>query len=445
MQCKIKALDDIELFFQNNFLSELKNNDIMSTDVLELVNKMKQTKVNSVHPYQITMPNVKGEYFQTYVKNEDGTRRKIKAKTEQALNQKLYQFYFEDQVYTMKSLYLEWETLRKSQNISSATTRRNYFHYKKYYFDDPLSEKPLNKITYREIEDFYHKHIKAGMTSKELQNVKLILAEIMKMAKSKDYISYNPFKDAEIKTFGCIPPKNTRESSKVYLEHEKELLFKGLNQHLMEFPHSTDALGVFLLFKLGLRLGELVALKETDIDFINREIHIQRTETMRVDDNGKTEIFVVEHTKKKSIYGDRWLPLDVYSLELLKRIINTNKAYNYTDQNYLFLDCQGRTTEREIDYLIRKICKNSGMEIKSAHDIRRTVASEMHYNGVPLEIIKKFLGHSDLATTRSYIFDINTKEERNQIIIDALSSMNGLKQDSKGLKKIKTEKNSKVS
>ena len=38
--------------------------------------------------------------------------------------------------------------------------------------------------------------------------------------------------------------------------------------------YETDAYVVFLLFKLGLRIGEAVALKWSDIDWEGREIHM---------------------------------------------------------------------------------------------------------------------------------------------------------------------------
>lgn len=53
----------------------------------------------------------------------------------------------------------------------------------------------------------------------------------------------------------------------------------------------------------------------------------------------------------------------------------------------------------------------AGIEEKSAHDIRRTVATEMSKNGIPLEMIRQYLGHSSTATTLGYIYNNNTKSE----------------------------------
>lgn len=63
--------------------------------------------------------------------------------------------------------------------------------------------------------------------------------------------------------------------------------------------------------------------------------------------------------------------------------------------------------------------------MKSAHDIRRTVASEMDRKGIPIEDIRWYLGHNDIATTRSYILNNQGKQKTSRQIINALSEMNG--------------------
>ena len=69
-------------------------------------------------------------------------------------------------------------------------------------------------------------------------------------------------------------------------------------------------------------------------------------------------------------------------------------------------------------------CAN--IPVKSDHDVRRTVASEMYNQGLFLEIIRQYLGHSNIQTTRSYILNNRSKEENNELIVNALSSMNGM-------------------
>lgn len=61
------------------------------------------------------------------------------------------------------------------------------------------------------------------------------------------------------------------------------------------------------------------------------------------------------------------------------------------------------------------------MPVKSAHDIRRTVASLLHKNGVAIDEIRQFLGYKDEKTTWGYIYNQDTEETTKKMIDQALS------------------------
>lgn len=410
-----------------NVLQEALNCGMVNSDVLETVRKMKREKVLAIHRYKITEPaNGKGRYM-TYILDEDGKRVKITATSSQSLFNKLYEHYFDDCAMNLEKLYPEWLEKRKSIGISPRTVRRNENHWDKYYADNPIVLKPLHKISSENIEDFFHGIIKKyNITCKELGNMKFIFTDMMKLAKKKKLVSYNPFLDVEINLNACKPQKKQNDTSRVYLPEEKEKLFIELNKEIVAHPDVTDMYAIFLLFKLGLRIGEMVALKWSDIDYQSNELHIHRMETRDIDESGKLTDCIVEHTKKRSPYGDRFLPLGNYELAIFQKIKEINKKNKYNDNDFIFCDENGRTNIRSIDNRLRKMCRYAGIAIKSAHDIRRTVASEMFCNGVPVIAIRNYLGHSDIKTTYGYILDNHSKEERNMIILNSLSSLNGL-------------------
>lgn len=135
---------------------------------------------------------------------------------------------------------------------------------------------------------------------------------------------------------------------------------------------------------------------------------------------------IVEYTKKKSPAGDRYLPLSDYEINLFRTVRQINEEAGYSDDDFIFCVEEGRTTIREIDNCIRTQCTRTGIEVKSAHDIRRTVASEMDRRGVAIELIRWFLGHNDIATTRGYILNSQGKEKTKQKVIESFSGINGI-------------------
>lgn len=399
----------------------------LDMDVQEILKDMKKKKVLSIHPYSITAPKDEKGRWQTFIKNELGGRKKISATTEDILIEKLYNYYFNEMAITLTTFYPQWLEKRTEEGISARTIHRNKNHWDKYYKGQPIVQKPLCKISAEEIEKFFHDTIrKYNLTVKELGNMKFLFTDMMKLAKKRKIILFNPFLDVEIKTTACKPQKKHKDTSRIYLPHEKEKLFSALNTEILQRPHISDMYAVFLLFKLGLRIGEVVAVKWEDIDFENKEIHIHRMETLDEGANDSLSSVVVEYTKKKSPYGDRFLPLGEYEVSLFEKIREINDRYHYQCMDFVFCDEKGRTNIRAIDNLIRKACNKANIEVKSAHDIRRTVASEMSANGIPVEIIRGYLGHSDIKTTYGYILNNKEKSETAQMIIQSLSQMNGL-------------------
>lgn len=404
------------------------DNDAINKHAEALVVKFKIEKVKKVHKQAISKPGRKGLYY-TYVYNLDGTRIKKSAVTEDKLYFKLYHYYFEENGRTLNNLFEEWLGKRTQEGVSDRTLERNQQHFNKYYVEDPISNMSIDKITPNELETFYYRCIKDfGMTVKELGNMKFVAKDILKMARRRGYTNNDPFRDVEIKTTGCKPTKKKSDRSRVYLPEEKKALFVELNKEIEAYPEVTDMYAIFILFKLGLRIGELVALKWSDIDRANNEILIERMETRRKNKStGKMESTVADHTKGKSSYGNRILGLSDYELDIFDKVKEVNDKFGFEEKEYVFCDEQGRTRIRAIDNRIRKLCKRAGIEAKSAHDIRRTVASEMYKNNIKVEIIRDYLGHSDIKTTYGYILDNNDKETTAQKIICALNGNNGCK------------------
>lgn len=265
---------------------------------------------------------------------------------------------------------------------------------------------------------------KYPMSCKTLNNMHFIIKDMLKFASRKGLIKDNPYNDVEIKTSSCIPEVHKNDSSRVYNTDKVEKLFKAITYELSDYPENTDSYAILILFKLGLRIGEVSALKFSDINYTDREIHIHRMETLDIGADGKQHPVVVNHTKKRSPYGDRYIPLSDYEIDIFKKVKSINIDYGYKDDDFVFCDSDGRTKIREIDNRIRKLCNKAGIEVKSAHDIRRTVASEMHKNGISLEMIRQYLGHSTIETTIGYIYNNNTKEETSRLIQNALSNLN---------------------
>lgn len=247
---------------------------------------------------------------------------------------------------------------------------------------------------------------------------------LLHYAKKINIIPSDPFKIAEISTAGCRPPNKYSKESRIYSKEEMNDFFEALHEEIIKFKGCTDMHGIYLLFYKGIRIAELAAIRLCDIDFDLKQIYIHRMETVLEGDDGNGYITVVDYGKKRSPYAMRWLNLTDDEIKLIKEVISINERFGYEDEDFLFLDSDGRTKVREFDNRIRKLCRQIGMEEKSAHDIRRTAASHLNAIGFSDEYIMEYLGHKDIETTRGYIYDTKSDKENRNLLTKAHAQLN---------------------
>ena len=130
-------------------------------------------------------------------------------------------------------------------------------------------------------------------------------------------------------------------------------------------------------------------------------------EEVRNQDTNQYEI--VEHTKTNR---DRFVVLVPKAVNLLQKLDR--------DGDYIFMRDGNRITSRQIAYVLEKYAQRQGVATKSTHKMRKTYASNLNANGVPLDCIRELLGHSSLSTTLGYIYNPLTEKETYDLISRAL-------------------------
>ena len=157
---------------------------------------------------------------------------------------------------------------------------------------------------------------------------------------------------------------------------------------------------------IGLRVGELVALRWGDIE--DRQLHVVREEVRNQTNN---TVSVADHIKTNT---DRYVYLIPEALDILDHLPREGE--------YIFMRNGERLTSRKINYVLEKYAERNGLKTKSSHKIRKTYASMCNANGVPIDFIREQLGHSSLSTTYGYIYNPLTEEESYKALTRALST-----------------------
>ena len=378
--------------FNLSLLKEALECGILDTDsVLDTLMSTKREQVRKIHNYAITPPAKEGGRWQTCYKGSDGKRKNIKAQTEDELLDKLIPIYFQNShidKMTFYELYEEWLEYKQTVTNSPNTIKR----HKQHYIDELLLESECNRI----VREF-------NLPRKEWGNIKTILNGMFEYAIRKKYLTENPMDKVQI----LVKFKQVvRKTGKTETYNSDEL--NDLNQYLDRmYTETLDTafLAVKLNFLLGLRVGELVALKWDDYININH-LHIVREEVRNQVTN---QYEVVEHTKTNR---DRFVVLVPKAINILQKIGHTG--------DYIFMRDGERLTSRQIAYVLEKYAERQGLSTKSTHKMRKTFASNLNASGVPLDCIRELLGHSNLNTTLGYIYNPLTEKETYDLISKAL-------------------------
>ena len=394
---------------QYDILSALTADDIINTDNVQeaIMNAQKEKLLSKMHPYKITEPKSESGRWQTYYRDVHGKRKIIRAQTKDALLEKLIPIYFQDSYldkFTFSDLFSEWLKYKRTVTDSPNTIKRHEQHYNRYFERSELHSMPVRQMDTLLLESECNRLVKEySMSRKEWNNVKTILIGCFEYAVRKQYITENPMDGVKILVKYRQVVKKTGKTE-TYNTEELENLNKYLDQMYTE-TEDVAFLAVKINFLLGLRVGELVALKWEDYKE-QLHLHVVREEVR----NQETGFYdVVEHTKTNR---DRYVVLVPKAIAILEKIPK--------EGCYIFMRNGERITSRQIAYVLEKFAERQGTRTKSTHKMRKTYASNLSANGVPLDCIREMLGHSSLSTTLGYIYNPLTESETYNLISKAL-------------------------
>lgn len=387
--------------------------------VIQSITMVKHEKVLELHPYKITPPATDGGRWQTYVIQGE-TRKIMRASSRELILAKLYEHYYTNEHIdnlTLEKLFPDWLSYKETITSSPNTIRRHEQHWKKYFLDSALVETRLSSFDKLDLQMACNALIKRhNLSSKEWQNIKVILSGMFEYAYDKSFIRSNYMKEVKITVKYRQVNKKTGKSQ----TYQTDEYGRFMEYLASEYQKTGDIaiMAVKLDFMLGLRVGELVALRWSDIKDFNR-IHICREEVKESERDGeswKDAYKVVEHTKTHS---DRILMLVPKAIAVLNEI-KCKASFQFDDDNYIFIRNGARLTSRQINYVLEKGCTQLGIPVKSSHKIRKTVASRLSAGNVPLDAIREHFGHSNLTTTLGYIYNPLTEKETYTLLAKSL-------------------------
>ena len=263
-----------------------------------------------------------------------------------------------------------------------------------------LGDLKVKDITGDEINDYYFHIRKLGLKGTSAQRHHSLLHLAFKSAVKRRVIATNPVDQAD-------RPKATQYIGKYYNASElKELLDKAENDPIY--------IVIILAAYFGLRRSEALGLKWSAVDFDNKTVSISH-KVIKTDDG----IVGIDVMKTKSSY--RTLPLipqvedallkEKARQDEMQRIMRRGYCKKYTD--YICVDAIGEIIKP--DYVtnhFKILLRDNGLKQIRFHDLRHSCASLLLANGVPMNMIQDWLGHSDMGTTANIYSHIDSESKK---------------------------------
>lgn len=396
--------------------------------VQEQVAMKKREKILNRHPY--AWWEGKDGKWRTYIPDESkkNNRRLVKRNTEREITDYIVDFYEEDEKETkgvsLVELYPEWLKFKSLHTNATSYINRIVADWKRYYISEKIIHTPIKELTCIQLDEWIHKTIKANnLTKKQYYNMTVIFRQVLDYAVGRGLIETNPFSKVVVnkKLFRKVPKKISK--TQVFLVGEEENVIKEALNDFYENGKDTAALAIPFNFQVGLRSGELVALKESDIE--GDTLHVQRMEVKvyEISEDGTTGRCigreVVEYAKSDAGIRDVYLTQE--AKEIIEIILQTNRE-RQASSDYLFLDKAGtRISTYVVDNRITKYCRHIGIPEKRIHKIRKTYISTLIDSQLNIDEVRRQAGHEDEKTTyANYCFNRLEENPTHQKIEQAL-------------------------
>lgn len=222
------------------------------------------------------------------------------------------------------------------------------------------------------IEDMMEKGQKASYACKKLSAVK----SLYRYALRKGIVERDP-------AHKVTGPKKEKVLPTFLREEEADNLFDKLDWNLEDIKEVRARTLLLLLYSTGIRRAELVALRDEDVNLINREIKV----------TGK---------RRKQ----RIIPLGEEMVEAIKyyQQLRDEKTPATDDSHALFRSNKGEALTAPMVYetVRHYLSFVTTQKKRSPHVLRHTFATVMLNHDAKLGSVQKLLGHESLKTTQIY-------------------------------------------
>ncbi len=266
----------------------------------------------------------------------------------------------------------------------SPKTAVSYAQVTRLYLAPTLGQHLLTKLEPRHVQAMMNGMVERGLAPRTVQYARAILRKALNQALKWGYVARN------VATLVDPPKVKRHEITPLDASHAGRFLDAARNDRL----RALFTVGV----ALGLRQGELLGLRWEDVDFATGTLTV-RKQLQRID--GKPQLVDLKTERSR-----RTLPLPAVTASALRahrarqsqeRLLAGSR---WQDWGLVFASTIGTPLDpRNLTDRYKALLAQAGLPNIRFHDMRHSCASLLIAQGVPLEIVSRILGHSQISLT----------------------------------------------
>lgn len=274
----------------------------------------------------------------------------------------------------------EWLLLKRSKIKESSFVK--YYTIINKHIKPVLGSYSLSRLDTLIIEEFSHSMLIKGLSEKTVKDVLIIL---------KSILTYSKRTGCELKNnIDIIFPREKINEIRVLSLDEQTVLINYLMINI-----DNVKFGILISLLTGIRIGELCALKWSDISvetgLISISSTMQRLKIVNGHSDKKTRICI---TEPKSYKSKRVIPLTPYGIKLCEMMrVTDNNAYILTGKADKYIE------PRLLQYRFSRYIHECGINDAHFHALRHTFATRCIEVGFDIKSLSEILGHSSVKVT----------------------------------------------
>jgi integrase len=289
---------------------------------------------------------------------------------------------------TLEHFVKEWRS-SVAVNLKGSTARAAESHLRAHILPK-LGSLPLTEINTKAVQGFVAYLASGGRSRKTVENILLTLSSILRTARAWDYACGN-FSLADI----TMPREGVKKEQRCFTDEEVGRILSAASE-----PFGT-ILAVTAV--LGLRIGEVLALRVSDVDFSRKIVRVRQS----VDAATRN----VEGVKSRASSADVPMPSQ------LEARLRAHLAKHEGKTDLLFVNSRGRpfSANKLREKQLHPLLKRLGIPRGGFHAARHGATSSLLADGVTPAVVQKQLRHSDARITLGIYGHVIGNQQRDAV------------------------------